>query len=220
MRQFRSQLFKSMLAFSALLSIVIAHADDSVSDYFKKLNTFQADFSQAVQQNGEVMQVSTGTVRLKKPMLFFWDYQTPEPLQIISDGTDFYHYDIDLMQATVKPVREIANSPVALLLNDSKDLNTLFTIDASSADEVKQWMVGFNSSADTFYRLTPKADSSDNLQLTQAFIGFANNRLQFLLVQDELGTTTFNFSKVIENKDISNDEFKFKPADGVDILGG
>lgn len=216
----KQHLFKSWLAICALLMLSFAQANETVTDYFKQLNTFQADFSQSVQQNGEIMQVSTGKVSLKKPMLFLWDYQTPEPIQIVSDGNDFYHYDVELMQATVKPVSEIANSPVALLLNDKKDLTEMFDITATTADEVKQWVIGFDSPANTLYRLTPKANNNENLQLSQAFIGFANNQLAFLSVQDELGTTTFSFSNVVENQAIDDTTFKFTAPDGVDVLGG
>lgn len=195
-------------------------ASIDISGYFKSLTSFQANFSQTVQQDGSIAQISSGKVYLKKPMLFFWDYTSPEPIQIISDGERFYHYDIELMQATVKPVSELSSTPIALLLDDSQNLNAQFDVTAISVDDVQKSVMNFHNSAEQYYRLIPKANSTDGLPLLQVLIGFSDNKLVFLSAADELGVTTFNFSKVIENQNIDDKTFIFNPPDNVDVLGG
>lgn len=216
----RNLLSKLSLIILATGFIFPSFANIDISSYFKSLSSFQANFSQTVQQDGSIAQISSGKVYLKKPMHFFWDYTSPEPIQIISDGKHFYHYDIELMQATVKPVSELSSTPIALLLDDSQNLNTQFDVTAISADDVQKSVMNFHNSAEQYYRLIPKANSTDGLSLLQVLIGFSDNKLVFLSAADELGVTTFNFSEVIENQSIDDKTFIFNPPDNVDVLGG
>ena len=81
---------------------------DAVYRYFSELKSFQAHFSQLVQDGkGETMQQSEGEVWIAKPGRFRWNYKTPFEQQIVATGTELWTYDPDLEQATVKPFNSL-----------------------------------------------------------------------------------------------------------------
>ncbi|MGY0398775.1 MAG: outer membrane lipoprotein chaperone LolA [Ostreibacterium sp.] len=116
--------------------MVLAQSD--ITDFFNQLKTFSADFAQTVKQDGHVIQRSVGKVWLKKPLKFQWDYHSPDKMQLLSDGKLFYHYDVDLAQVTVKPVKEVAESALIMLLNDKNQLDQLFNIQPLTISSVKK----------------------------------------------------------------------------------
>ena len=66
-------------------------ADDLVTDYFSGLDTFQSQFIQTViDSDGQQIQRSEGTVWIRKPGRFRWDYQTPYRQLIVADGKQLW----------------------------------------------------------------------------------------------------------------------------------
>ncbi len=202
----------------------VATASD-VADFFADLNSFSGHFSQIVEQDGQVVQQSVGNVQLKKPLKFRWDYETPEPMQLISDGEQFYHYDIDLAQATAKPIEEVSGTAIATLLNnDNNKIDETFDIRAYGAPAVERqfpdkagvWL----GKAALFYELTPKNKNDDDLQATKVILGIsADKKLTVFYAEDAYGKNSFVFDNVRQNQAIADSEFVFTPPKGVDILG-
>lgn len=202
----------------------IAAAQSDIAKFFNQLQTFAADFSQTVKQEGQIVQQSKGKVWLKKPLQFRWNYKNPEAMQLISDGKKFYHYDIELAQATVKPIEEVTDTTLTTLLSDKKRLDELFTIQSFGAPAVKrqfpeqaaQWL----DNADIFYRLTPKQKQSGDNQATAVILGLSASReLRVFYAKDAFGENTFIFQKVKQNTRLAAKQFRFNPPKGVDVLG-
>ncbi|MBS9777674.1 MAG: outer membrane lipoprotein chaperone LolA [Gammaproteobacteria bacterium] len=213
---------KWLITLVSVTAINISAAQSDIADFFTQLKTFSADFNQIVEQDGVIVQQSTGEVFLKKPMKFRWDYKTPENMQLLSDGNEFYHYDVELAQATVKPVSEVTDSTLVTLLNDEQQLDSVFSIQPLSVSSVKnqfseqvsQWL----KSTDTFYQLTPKRMS--DATPTLVVIGLNKKKqLSVFYAEDAYGKNTFVFNNIKQNKNLSDREFIFKAPKGVDVLG-
>ncbi|MGY0398417.1 MAG: outer membrane lipoprotein chaperone LolA [Ostreibacterium sp.] len=205
------------------LNIAVA-AQSTISQFFSKFNTFSANFTQVVKQDGKIVQQSTGKAQLKKPFKFHWSYDTPSQMQLISDGQHFYHYDVELAQATVQPIKEIAGSTLLTLLSDKNQLDYLFNTTAIAATSLKkrfpsqaeQWL----KKATTFYLLTPKEKKGGDLQVLQVIVGLSHNRqLSVFYVKDVYGENAFIFDNIKQNEPISDGQFQFIAPKGVDILG-
>lgn len=218
---------KKTLAALALTWFTATASASDIADFFADLTTFSGDFSQTVYQDGQLVQQSVGQVSLKKPLKFWWNYDLPEKMQLISDGERFYHYDIELAQATSKPVEEVAGSALATLLNDENTIDETFDVLSFGAPAVErqfpEYAAAWLQKADLFYALTPKASNGnedDDLQATRVIIGItADKRLTVFYAEDAYGQNTFLFDNVEQNADIVDKHFQFDAPDGVDVLG-
>lgn len=216
---------KKWLTLLTVASVInLASAQSNIAGFFNQLKTLKADFKQTVKQEGKIVQQSSGKVWLKKPLQFRWNYKTPEPMQLISDGKKFYHYDVALAQATIKPISEVTDATLTTLLSDKKRLDEIFKIQSFGAPAVKRqfpaqakkWL----ASADIFYRLTPKKKSASDNQATAVIIGLsANRQLKVFYAKDAFGENTFIFNNVSQNSSIASKQFRFKAPRGVDVLG-
>lgn len=212
------------LAFVAVCWLTTSAATPDIADFFAQLNTFSGDFSQTVMQDGQLVQQSVGQVILKKPLKFRWNYQTPERMQLISDGRRFYHYDVELAQVTSKPVEDVSGTAIATLLNDKKQIDEVFhihvfdalTLERQFPNQANKWQ----QAASLFYELRPKANNNDDMHATRVILGLSDDRkLTVFYAEDAYGKNTFLFNNTSQNIDIPDSEFVFHAPDGVDILG-
>lgn len=216
---------KHWIVLAGLVGLInTSHAQTDISAFFKTLKTFSADFTQSVKQDEQLIQQSAGTLQLKKPLQFRWNYLSPEPMQLVSDGKKFYHYDIDLAQVTVKPVVEIASSALITLMSGKEQLDEIFTIEKLTpqhtqkhfGEQATHWL----QSAHQFYWLQPKQKNPDDTQVNDIVIGLTEaSQLSLLYAKDAYGENIFFFENQKQNNPISNSVFYFKAPKGVDILG-
>ena len=211
-----------ILLMSFVLSAALAASE--ISDFFKNLNTFKATFYQIVEQDGKVVQRSSGNVQLKKPLKFRWDYQKPEKMQLLSDGKNFYHYDVDLEQATVKPATDAAGSAMMALLGDKEELDSAFKIKSFLFPSIKKrypsQVTDWQKIASAFYELKPKKTSADDGQPNVILVGLTPSwQLSLLYVEDAYGKNTFIFVDIAQNQEISDKQFLFSAPKTVDIFG-
>lgn len=216
---------KKLLLTTATLWLSASAFASPVADFFDDLNTFYADFSQTVYQDGKQTQQSNGDVLLKKPLKFRWDYILPERMQLISDGERFYHYDAELAQATSKPISDVADTALATMLNDKNKIDETFTIAELSSDELQAkaplYAGVWQQKAKTFYSLTPKQKNDDDGQAKLVILGIsADDTLTVFYAEDAYGENIFLFDNVEQNQKIDDKEFQFNPPKDVDILGG
>lgn len=201
-----------------------SQAQTDISDFFKTLKTFSADFKQSVRQDGQLIQQSAGVLALKKPLKFRWNYLSPDPMQLVSDGKKFYHYDVDLAQVTVKPVVEIASSALITLMSDKEPLDALFHIQKLTQQKAKthfgEQAAHWLESAQQLYWLQAEQKNTDDVQASDIVIGLTEaSQLSLLYAKDTYGENTFFFENQEQNQRISNSVFRFKAPKGVDVLG-
>ena len=92
----------------ALLLPVTAQSAESEADAAELARTlesyesYQANFIQiVVNGNGNEVQESRGSLKAKRPGLFYWETTQPHSQFIVSDGSTVEVYDPDLEQVTV-----------------------------------------------------------------------------------------------------------------------
>jgi len=180
---------------------------ESVQAFFGGLQTLQADFEQqVVDSNNQPVQSSSGHMWIKRPGRFRWDYQLPYRQQLVADGKRLWAYDEDLEQITVQPAGEVLTATPAMLLSGDRPLEEVFVISELPATDDS-----------TRVQLTPKSDDSN---VTSLHLYFRSDILVRIEASDSFGnTTSFTFTNVERNPELSDTIFRFVPPDGADIVG-
>ena len=178
-----------------------------VHHFLTDVTTMQGSFEQSlIDADGTVVEVTSGTLEIERPVRFRWSYSEPYEQWLIADGLNVWSYDLDLQQVTVKPQRDaLANTP-ALLLGGAKDALAQFNFGGTTVDAVTTWV-----------RLEPKDENSGFNRIELGFIGGKLMRMMFF---DNLQQTTLiALHDVTINEPIDAERFEFSAPDGVDVVG-
>lgn len=188
-----------------------SHAADESLEKLKaftaSIDTFTADFEQTLyDEDSTPLQVSSGTIKLKRPGRFVWDYTEPEAQQIIADGKQIWLYDKELEQVTVNALDDrVSGSPLVLLMGTAP-LEEAFDIVPLGESEGIDWI-----------ELTPKSTSSD---FEKVFIGLQGADLAAMELRDNFGQATqIKFSNFKAGVQLEDEVFEFEPPEGVDVIG-
>ena len=175
--------------------------------FLRDVHSLKADFTQVV-LNANLQQVrkSVGTLAIKRPDRFRWDYATPNKEIIVADGKRVWIYDVELQQVTVKPLSGTLAASPAVLLSGSNDVDKSFTVKDLGESNGLEW-VG----------LTPKTKDTD---FDNVKLGFKGAAIAVMELKDALGNLTrITFSHLILNPAISDNLFQFTPPAGADVIG-
>jgi outer membrane lipoprotein carrier protein len=131
----------------ALLLLVPASADPEaarlarkVQDFYERTGDLRARFVQTYTYSGfgGRKQTSGGTLRVKKPGMIRWDYQTPEPKTIAVKGSRLVQYEPEANQVYLDERFDAsAMSAAVTFLVGTGDLAREFELDVSGAG----WLV-------------------------------------------------------------------------------
>jgi outer membrane lipoprotein carrier protein len=199
-----------LIAFLSLLSFPLYAADGGVARlhaFLQDVKSLKAAFTQQVlDANGKQVKQSSGTLSLKRPDRFRWDYAKPNAEIIVADGKKLWIYDVELQQVTVKSMNaNLANSP-AVLLAGSNDVDKNFTVTDLGEKDGLAWV-----------QLTPKVKDSD---FDSVKLGFKGDDVSVMELKDNLGgLTRIEFVHLQRNPSVSDDAFKFTPPPGADVIG-
>ncbi|MGE5624371.1 MAG: outer membrane lipoprotein chaperone LolA [Bacillota bacterium] len=199
----------ALLACLMLVSLP-ALADSGVARmkaFLADVKTLKADFSQTVlDPNSKQVKQSSGTLLIKRPNRFRWDYAKPNAQVVVADGTRLWLYDVDLQQVTVKPLNDTLAASPAVLLSGSNDVDKSFTVADLGEQDGLAW-VG----------LTPKVKDTD---FESVKLGFKGDDISVMELKDNLGNTTrITIERLQRNVTLSDDAFKFTPPKGADVVG-
>lgn len=197
-----------------------------VIDYFKNFQTLEANFTQEIitkdredttsgqlfiekesmnkaQENGAQGVKDQADKKALGPK-FLFDYTKPYHQILVSNGSKFWFYDVDLMQVIIKPIKEVVNNPVLQILLSDQPLDRNFEI--KTVRDRRE------------YLLTPKVQGSD-MQITDIQLIFANRKIYSFKVEDVTGQTiSFVMKRVTENREIDPSTFDFVVPKDVDII--
>lgn len=180
--------------------------EQALARFFDGVQTLQAGFTQTqTDERGETLGESAGTMTLARPGRFRWEYQSPAPQLIVTDGSKLWLYDRDLKQVTVRPAAEALQGTPAALLSQQQTLTDSFRI----AD------VGFEAGARRL-RLTPKAKDGD-FQSVDLWLQ-AGTPVRMLFKDQLGGATDIRFSGVRSNGRVDAAQFRFQPPAGVEVI--
>ena len=178
-----------------------------VDEFLSDVKTLSSHFNQSLMDaNGDIVEVSSGTLEINRPDQFRWAYSEPFEQSLVADGLNIWSYDVDLEQVTVKPqAKALANTP-ALLLGGSAAAMDEFVYDGSYEDEGLTWV-----------RMHPVDTDSGFSRLELAF---SDRTLARMLFFDNLEQTTLvSLNSVVVNEPIDAGSFEFNAPEGVDVVG-
>jgi outer membrane lipoprotein carrier protein len=208
--------------FAALMLFVIpisAHAGaiEKLKTFVAATHSAQANFTQEVlDQNGKRIQGASGIMQFQRPGKFRWTYQKPYEQLIVGDGTRFWMYDIDLNQVTVKKLdAALGNSPAALL-SGSNEIERGFTLMEDGSKDGLEWLQATPKSQDSKDPANNGQDRSFN-KILMAFN--AQSELVMMELNDMFGhKTVLRFSAMQRNPKFPEQQFRFSPPKGADLL--
>ncbi len=197
-----------------------------IVDYFKNFQTLEANFTQEISTKDR-QDTTSGQLIIEKNISskdgvnvenggskaqrekgasprFLFDYTKPYHQVLVSNGKQFWFYDVDLMQVIIKPIKEVINNPVLQILLSDQSLDQNF--DIKTVRDRRE------------YLLTPKVQDNE-MQINDIQVIFANRKIYSFKVEDVTGqTVSFVMKSVVENKPVDAEKFDFKVPADVDVI--
>lgn len=207
-RRLTSVLFVVVLCLPApVLAAPTGGAVTRMQVFLSQVHSLKADFTQVVlDANLHEIRQSTGTLAIKRPNRFRWDYAAPNKEIIDADGLRVWIYDMELQQVTVKPLTGTLAASPAVLLAGSNDVQKNFAVTDLGTKNGLAW-VG----------ITPKISDTD---FDSVRLGFRGDLVAVMELKDALGNLTrITFSHIQVNPALPDSLFKFTPPPGADVIG-
>lgn len=180
---------------------------------YASLGDFSADFSHTY--TGGVLSASDteyGTVHVKKPGRWRFDYTDPEQKVFVCDGVSVHSYfpaDHRVIVSQLPP--DGGASTPALFLAGVGDLRRDFTaefLEPRNPSDLTWWII----------RLTPTRNDADYEQLTLTIDPHSLVIQQMATTDFQGGISTYTFSNLMENRGLSDTLFVFTVPRGVEVL--
>jgi outer membrane lipoprotein carrier protein len=199
--------FLSLLSIALPLAAAPTGGIAEMHAFLQDVHSLKADFVQVVlDSNLKQVKQSTGTLSIKRPDRFRWDYLKPNAEIIVADGKRLWLYDVDLQQVTVKPLNDTLAASPAVLLSGSNDVEKSFSVEDLGTKGGLEWV-----------SLNPKVKDTD---FDNVKLGFKGDDVAVMELKDNLGNLTrITFSKLQRNVDVADDAFRFTPPKGADVIG-
>jgi chaperone LolA len=198
------------------LALVAAHAfaansldtgRERVEAFLSNLQGLQAQFHQVLtDRTGQVVEEASGTLAVRPPNRFRWDYREPNEQVIVADGTRIWLYDSDLEQVTVRRLDDTLSATPAMLLSGEGKLEDNFIVREVTKENGIDWV-----------RMEPKRSDTD---FKWVRLGFEGLNLRAMQLADKLGqTTSLEFTQIERNPPLDPSRFTFTVPPGADVIG-
>ena len=180
---------------------------------YGKITDLRAEFTQVANNRSLGQDIKAeGTVHLKKGGKMRWDYKSPAPQQIVSDGTSLWVYTPELNQvnkgSAPKALAGPAGSFLAGLGRVREEFTVRFLNPAQKTDSAGRYVLDLVPKAPTplLTRLVLSIDPKDYI-VRQA------------VLYDQLqNTVTMTFTKVTPNAALADSVFVFTPPAGAAVV--
>jgi len=199
------------LALSALLAPPAGAADAAdaraqMRDFVAKVSAATGSFSQyTVGPQGQTRPAQSGAFSFQRPGRFKWAVRQPYEQLIVSDGKQVFQYDPDLAQVTVRAVDQAIGASPAAILFGSGSLEDAFDVEARPERDGLQWL-----------RARPRGGDAG---FTQVDIGMRDALPARIELLDAFGQTTrVDLSDIRPQAGLPEDEFRFTPPAGTDVV--
>ena len=175
-------------------------AQTQLQRYLNTMQQFQAQFDQqVVDEQGDVIQESSGRMALARPNQFHWQVTEPDEELMVADGNALWLYNPFLEQVTIMDFQKaLQQSPFMLLMSD----------DAAAWDQytISQISNGFS--------IKPNVPQL----IAEIRIERNGNAISRLILLDSQGkTSVFTLSQFDANSTLPNTLFHFTVPQGVEI---
>lgn len=206
---FRVLLSSVLLMMSSFAMAATASATDALGSLLDSFQGLTARFQQTTYgTQHRVLQQASGEMAISRPDKFRWNTLMPNKQLIIMDGKSIWVYDVDLEQASVRPItKNQGQTPAMLLSGSTQQIQKYYRI---------QWAKPAESHIMAF-TLTPIQKDGLFRSLTMTF---QDQSLTSMVFHDNLGQLiNISFTQVIKNPRIAAKQFQFKPPKGIDVIG-
>lgn len=201
------------LAAPAAAAPTLDEAVNALEQAQRRVTDLKAPFRQAALNKALNQTVEArGTLYLKKPGRLRWEYQTPTPQEIVSDGTRLWIYTPELKQVNVSAAPAVLVGPAGSFLQglgqvrEHFDPRFLNPAQATDADGLVVLDLVPKRPQPLMTRLIVSVDPRSWL-VRQA------------VIHDELGNTvTVRFGDTVVNSGLSDSLFVFVPPPGVAVV--
>lgn len=180
---------------------------------YGRITDLKADFTQ-VSNNKSLGQdiKAEGTVLLKKGGKMRWDYKSPSPQQIVSDGSSLWVYTPELNQVNKGDAPKALAGPAGSFLAGLGRVREEFTVrflnPAAKVDGAGRHVLD----------LTPKNPTPFLTRLVLA-VDPKDFIVRQAVLYDQLGNAvTMNFTRVLTNTGLADTLFAFTPPKGAAVV--
>lgn len=178
---------------------------------YDTIRDFEADFVQTYQ--GGLLRAKTseqGTVAIKRPGRMRWVYSKPERKEFVSNGERIYSYIPSDKQVIVSPMPTGEQTTPALFLTGRGHLVRDFRAEFTQVPGAAPSMIGL--------KLVPRK-SDPEFEWLMVAVDPATLQLQLLVALDRQGgQSSFTFTNLKENRNLSDKIFDFQIPRGVDVI--
>jgi outer membrane lipoprotein carrier protein len=178
---------------------------------YDTIRDFEADFVQTYQ--GGLLRTKTteqGTVAIKRPGRMRWVYTKPERKEFVSNGARIYSYLPQDKQVIVSPMPAGDQTTPALFLTGRGHLVRDFQAEFTEVPGAAQGTIGL--------KLVPRKTDPEFEWLMLA-VNPSTLQLQQLVALDRQGgQSSFSFTNLKENRNLSDKIFEFQIPRGVDVI--
>ena len=182
-----------------------AHAGELLWDKLSNISSMKASFKQKVYAKKRILSESTGTMAFERPGHFMWKTKAPMEQLLVADGKQFWLFDVELEQVTVRPQKEIMGAAAGLFLGDDR---------ARFFDDFK--VTQAHEDKHNVFRLEANAKQANIQRMT---LRFEEAGLVGMDLYDQLGQRTIiRFEHVQNNVALPSKLFRFSPPAGVDVV--
>jgi len=180
---------------------------------YGKMNDLKAEFTQVAKNRSLGQDVKAeGTVYLKKGGKMRWEYKSPSPQQIVSDGTYLWVYTPELNQVNKGDAPKALAGPAGSFLQGLGKVREEFTVrflnPANKTDGAGRPVLDLTPKKPTplLTRLVLTLDPKDYV-------------VREAVLYDQLQTTvTMSFNRVVINSGLGDTLFAFTPPKGAAVV--
>ena len=195
-----------VLALSA--GAVRADAVDALRDFTREAKSGRAAFTQTVTSpDGAKKRVSSGQFEFARPNRFRFAYTKPYEQLIVGDGREVWLYDVDLQQASVRPMDQaLGATPAALLAGAALEKD--FELQPQPSTNGLDWV-----------QAVPRTGNGESIGFKSLRVGFKGKVLAAIELVDGFGQRSLlAFSDVATNVAPTPEAFRFAAPAGVQVL--
>jgi outer membrane lipoprotein carrier protein len=187
---------------------------NALESTYGKMTDLQADFKQVALNKSLGQDVKAeGTVYLKKGGKMRWNYKSPAPQQIVSDGTYLWVYTPELNQVNKGDAPKALAGPAGSFLQGlgkvREEFSVRFLNPANKTDASGRPVLDLTPKKPTplLTRLVLTVDPKDHYLVRQA------------VLYDQLqNTVTMTFNRVVLNPGLGDTLFAFTPPKGTAVV--
>ena len=182
-----------------------------VQQRYDTIRDFEADFVQSYQ--GGLLRTRTteqGTVAIKRPGRMRWVYTKPERKEFVSNGRQIYSYLPRDKQVIVSPMPDEAQNTPALFLTGRGHLVRDFIASFADVPDAPAGAIGL--------KLVPRKEDPEVEWLMIAVDAATFQLRQLVALDRQGGRSSFTFTNMKENRNLSDTIFDFKVPRGVDVI--